>query len=252
MPTYSDEALSALRDAVKASKRKTTVQLPVSFARLPPEEGPPPLARMIRGGQGDEVRLKLYLTLLMLAAKPPRTIRPRSTRYYASVLRLEGDRGERRVRAAQRWLTENNFICYEKINGHSPKMEVLHPDGSGLEYPLENGPRFIGPPLQLWQSGELLRLTAPALAVYIAILELTGGREAAWGTGDRKQEYALSETTWTKVAAELVERELIKTRVVLDSDEDRDRRQRVKYEVARLDPLNILLAQITDNVCYVR
>src|SRR4051794_7069501 len=90
-----------LERAVDRSRRVTGVQLPIGFiCRDPEDTSPAPLVRMVQGGRGGAVRLKLYLCLNLVATKSPHTIRdPIPGRVWASMLALpdaEG-RGARRV-----------------------------------------------------------------------------------------------------------------------------------------------------------
>src|SRR5215218_496398 len=76
-PPPSEESLRLLRWIVTRSKRSSGLPLAEAFLRrADPSDPPPPLARMMRGGQGGEVRLKLYLTMSLLAVSPPYDIKP--------------------------------------------------------------------------------------------------------------------------------------------------------------------------------
>jgi len=68
----SPQALQLLRDLVKRSQRATGVPFAEAFIRRAADTDPaPPLTRLMRGGQGGEVRLKLYLTMSLLAVRAP-------------------------------------------------------------------------------------------------------------------------------------------------------------------------------------
>jgi len=69
LPTPLDHPASKVQRLVDISKRKSGIQLPISFVRDKSET--PPLAQMLRGGRGGAVRLKLYLTFDLLAAAAP-------------------------------------------------------------------------------------------------------------------------------------------------------------------------------------
>src|SRR5580698_2726011 len=72
----SDQVIENLKFFVRRSRRSRGVQLARSFVRREnTPEAVPPLALLLRGGQGGEVRLKLYLTMLLLAVQPPFDIR---------------------------------------------------------------------------------------------------------------------------------------------------------------------------------
>lgn len=69
-PETRDRALTLLREAVDRSSRQEQVPFPKEgFLRS--AEGTPMLARMVQGGRGGEVRLKLYLTMTMMATREP-------------------------------------------------------------------------------------------------------------------------------------------------------------------------------------
>ncbi|WP_148085777.1 hypothetical protein [Amycolatopsis thermoflava] len=62
-----EEALHELSRAVQRSGRKQQVPFAKEFLQDP--SGNPPLARLVQGGRGGEVRLKIYLTVTLLG--PP-------------------------------------------------------------------------------------------------------------------------------------------------------------------------------------
>src|SRR6266849_395513 len=89
-PPPSDETLRMLRWLAGRSKRSTGVQLAKSFVRRKEtSDPPPPLALLLRGGQGGEVRLKLYLTMSLLAVSAPYDIKPIPARSWAEALGLD-------------------------------------------------------------------------------------------------------------------------------------------------------------------
>lgn len=83
------EATSRLRNAVDKSKRTGRVQFPVPFVIARNYSGATPLARLIRGGQGGDVRLKLYLCITMMATRHPYDLQRSPTpRAWAELLAL--------------------------------------------------------------------------------------------------------------------------------------------------------------------
>src|SRR5690242_17375576 len=108
----SSQAGYMLDQAVKRSRRSSGIQLPLGFVRNPTVTGNPPLARMIRGGRGGEVRLKLYLTMILVAVRPPYDIKNVPARVWAEMLDLEDPEGlgARRVSDALQWLAQRHFI----------------------------------------------------------------------------------------------------------------------------------------------
>src|SRR5688500_8111034 len=92
--------------------RHRELQLRRSFvARREGKVGPPPLALLMRGGRGGEVRLKLLLSLLWVGAKPPHDVTFPS-RAWAHLIGLADPdtNGARRIREAIDWLTHHRFL----------------------------------------------------------------------------------------------------------------------------------------------
>jgi hypothetical protein len=79
--------------------------------RALPGDQPPPLARMVRGGRGGSVRIRLYLSMLLVGRWPPH-----STEFKASAwARLLGlpdplGNGARRITDAISWLHDHEFL----------------------------------------------------------------------------------------------------------------------------------------------
>ena len=96
-------AITLLARAVERSHRVHYVPYSRTFVRslpampdfIPPT---PPLARLIQGGRGGEVRLKLYLLLTLIATRYPYDIRnPQTPATLARTLDLAPATGSRRV-----------------------------------------------------------------------------------------------------------------------------------------------------------
>lgn len=129
-----------------------------------------------------QVRLRLYLCLVLLATKHPFLQRRRFNLAYAQLVDAEKASGPRRVREALRWLEANDLNrCGQSPVGDT--IEMLFPDGSGAEWPDRFINRFISIPLELWSNGWIVRLSARALAGYFLITELTAGRIDPMATG---------------------------------------------------------------------
>jgi hypothetical protein len=198
------DALQRLESAVARSRRTLSVRLPETFFRSP-SIALPPLAELTVGGQGGVVRLRLYLSLAMLATKHPFIQKRRTYLAYAQMLGIPTDTGPRRIREAFKFLEARNFIRYVDHDGAS-QIEMLYPDGSGTEWPARYTSRFISIPIELWSQGWIVRFSARALAVYLALTELVAGREEAdgsWMPGPRKSQYGMANDTWTRAIKEL-------------------------------------------------
>lgn len=73
-PLYPD-AVRQLEKATSRAHRRGNIPFHPSFARSQVDGRKPPLAQLIQGGQGGEVRLKLYLCITMMATAEPHDIR---------------------------------------------------------------------------------------------------------------------------------------------------------------------------------
>jgi hypothetical protein len=215
-PAPSDEVLAMLRSLVKRSRRSAGVPLSRSFIRRPESaETAPPLVVLLRGGQGGEVRLKLYLTIALLAVKPPFDIRdPVPARSWATALALDDPErnGARRVGDAINWLANHKFLATERRQGTPGTIRLLNEDLRGAAYvrPTPSS-RYVQLPLGLWNQGWIVRLSGTALTLLTVLLDLQGGRtQPQWISPDQARRwYDLSPDTWTKGLKELGTFELI-------------------------------------------
>ncbi len=215
-PGPSDEALRLLNWLVNRSRRTTGLPLAEPFVRRAEASAPaPPLARLLRGGQGGEVRLKLYLTMSLLAVNPPYDIaQPVPARSWAEMLDLPdpGRNGARRVNDAIDWLADNKLIVSERRQGTPGAVRLLSQDGSGEPYTRPRGSeRYVRLPLGLWQDGWVVRLSGAALALLIILMDMQGARaRASWvSPAQARARYDLSPDTWTKGVQELEAFELV-------------------------------------------
>lgn len=212
----SQDVLGVLRSLVQRSRRRSGVQVPELFIRRADQSlDVPPLALLLRGGQGGEVRLKLYLTMLLLAVRPPFDIRePVPARSWAAALGIPDpeNRGARRVGDAITWLAEHKFLETERRQGAPGAVRLLHSDLSGHPYvrPTERE-RYITLPLGLWEQGWIARLSGTALALMIVLLDMQSARtEAQWiSPAQARRRYDLSPDTWSKALKELTAFELV-------------------------------------------
>lgn len=212
----SQDVLGVLRSLVQRSRRRSGVQLPELFIRRADQSGgAPPLTLLLRGGQGGEVRLKLYLTMLMLAVRQPFDIRePVPARSWAAALGIPDPehRGARRVGDAITWLAEHKFLETERRQGAPGAVRLLHVDLSGRPYvrPTQRE-RYITLPLGLWEQGWIARLSGTALALLIVLLDLQSARtEPQWiSPAQARRRYDLSSDTWTKALKELTALDLV-------------------------------------------
>lgn len=223
----SQETLDILRSAVERSRRNSTVQLPIDFAR-DPEERPTPLKRIGSDGRGQGLRLKLYLCMTMLATREPRQLRAYPASAYAKMLALSEPetQGARRVNQAQRWLRDEGFIQRIENGTHPPHIALLPVPVTG-----EWGGRWITLPLDLWNNGWVHAMSGRALMLYVILRELTGGRPGGSSApGRRKRQYGLSDETWARGVADLEALSLATATPVIEKADPFSRPQpRLKY-----------------------
>ncbi|MGH3530241.1 MAG: hypothetical protein ACRDQ6_23540, partial [Pseudonocardiaceae bacterium] len=209
-----DEALDLLRAAVTKSGRQKQVPFGKPFLRTT-DQTTPPLARLIQGGRGGEVRLKLYLTITMMVTRRPHDLRrPPPPNRWAHLLALTSPTASRRVRSNLRWLHNNKFIELTPREGHLPLITLLDPAGSGGPYerPLPSQ-RYISLPLELWSQGWILELSATALALLMVIRDVQQNKALArYAPRQDRDAYRLSPDTWTRASKELVGHELLEIR----------------------------------------
>ncbi|MEU9233068.1 hypothetical protein [Streptomyces subrutilus] len=205
-PLYA-AALSSLRKAVDGADRKGNVAFPIEFVKADDPADTPPLARLVQGGRGGEVRLRLYLCLTMMAtAKPHNIRRPPTSQTWAKTLALPAATGPRRVTDNMNWLAANKFIEIGPRNGYAPPpITLLSLDDASRPYERASlGSRYVGIPIDFWSRGWILTLSPTATATLFMLLESQGGHSAArYIPSDRRELYGVSHNTWTKARKEL-------------------------------------------------
>jgi len=211
VPQVNSEAVQRLEKAVTKSQRSRSVRFPIDFVR----GDDPPLARMMRGGQGGESRLRVYLLIRMIATAAPHDV-PITATDIASCLGFPDPSvvGARRVNSALKVLASNDhrLVAIEAPPGRTRTIKILRPDGSGEEWnDADLKAPYVTLPIALWKKGWLLALSGRALAIFIVLRELTGGRKTkgAWADGIRKRQYGFSDDTWTRATEELRDRGLL-------------------------------------------
>jgi hypothetical protein len=240
--------------ALAASRRVGNRKLPIrlNFVEATTDD-PPPLARILRGGRGGGVRLKLYLAMLWMAAKPPHDI-TFPARAWAELLGLpnpEGS-GDRRVRDAIDWLVAQRLLEIERQPGRPATVYLKREDGSDENYVIPARAQkdketdklsaehwYVSLPPTFWTMGWATELSAAALAILLVMLVLdrasTGG--PFWiSPAEARRRFGLSEDTWTKGTAGLRNHGLLVVGRRPVSEEFGWRRVRNTYSL-NLDPL---------------
>ncbi len=224
------EPLRKLRLVADRSKRISSVRFPVEFVREQVTGERPPLARLVRAG---EVRLKLHLTLALMATRQPYELRePPAAYWFASMLGLSNHEtsGARRVGDALAWLEREHFIERTPRPGKTSKIKLLHHGSTSAA-----GGRYLQAPLDLWKQGWLLALPARAIGLYLVLKEATGGRadHDAMLSGTRKAQYYLSDETWARGAKDLEDAGLLHVEETFarasSKDEYEPKRRRLRY-----------------------
>lgn len=212
-------------------------QLRTSFverrdARGADESEPTPLALMMRGGRGGEVRLKLLLSVLWIAVQPPHDV-TFPARVWAELIGLPEPEtsGARRVRAAFVWLTDHGFLRATRTTGKATTLTVQEESLRGVSYTVPGAKlasikatnsnedpaahRYIKVPRELWENGWIAVLTTPALAMLLVLLthSASGNEEDLWfSVGFADARYRLSEDTRIRGLNELRRLELVTVR----------------------------------------
>ena len=204
-----------LAGAVARSKRTSGIQLPRQFLREELGQDPP-LSRMIRGGRGGEVRLKLYLCLVLIASKTPYDIQQEiPAARWAEMLLLPdpAKNGARRVADALSWLEDSRLIGLNRRPGAPPIVKLRSPTGDGRRF-VRPRKQYLTVPLGLWQNDWITTLSATATALLLVLLDNQGGTthspQGLWFSRAKRDRYVLSDDTWTRATKELVDLGLVR------------------------------------------
>src|SRR4051794_19149606 len=226
-PKLSEETLAVLGRANKrARERNTTIRH--GFIAWDSQAGAsadtPPLALLLRATKGGAVRLRFYLAVLWQAGGGDERHSVRwPARAWAELLDLpdpEG-RGDRRIRDAIRVLEAAGLLAATRRPGEPIELELRREDGTGTLYThpgevarnakqagdaVDRSDWFVQLPPAFWTQGWAIILSAPGLAMLLALLVLTenGTRKGEWISPSRaRSRFAMSEDTWTRGIAEL-------------------------------------------------
>lgn len=225
--------IDALRAAVAESGRRSTVQLPGSFAF--DERGrPTPLGALVRLG---EPAMKTYFTLALLTRKPPHKLfRGTSAGHLAHMLGFAADAtestssGARRVQRALGRMTDPPFafVTITSRPGHVPGITVNHFTKKGLQ-----SPPYITLPLALWRQGWIVSLSLAGLAVYASLRRECAGHEDQEMVLSpyRRSLYGFSADTWSKGVRDLQAHGLLHVDLKAANTREIVRKQRQIYRL---------------------
>lgn len=217
----------------------------------------PPLARILRGGRGGEVRLKLELSFLWFAVNPPHDL-SYPARVWAMLLGLEDPevKGARRVRQAISALEAADLIQILPRPGQPSRITLMDEGGEGQPYQLPGGAynavrgtseqwrhRYVQVPDTFWLNGWLSTLSGTAVAMMLVLFAELGRKDATksdlWFSPSRAAKiYGLSDDTRSKGLRELRAAGLVSARRKAASRDVLDfKRVRNTYrlELARFD-----------------
>lgn len=218
-------SLALAKDIADSSKRRLHPPVRKSFAAARDGSGPTPLAQLVgSGGRGGAVPIKLYLALLWRCSGGVHDTEV-SARKWATLLDLPdpNERGARRVASALRTLDELKLVKVTRIHGGPSNIKLLREDGSGSAYSLPStaytkaaaakkaAHLYFKVPVTLWTKGHIQQMSAPALAMLLAILAEEGadGRGVWWSTELFPARYGIASATRAKGTAELTARGLL-------------------------------------------
>lgn len=202
-------AIESLQGVVTRSRRAAVVAFHSSFVRGESGFNKPPLANLIQGGRGGQVRLRLFLCMTLIATQAPHSIKdPFAPMYWARLLAMDPTHGPRQVSAGLKWLNDNNFIQPTPRRGSLPEIQLLDPrTGKKLTRPVRD---FVEVPLGLWSQGWIIDLSATGIALLLVLLHARGPhRSPRYVPTTTKEAYGLSNDTWTRATHELEEANLL-------------------------------------------
>lgn len=255
----STTAIAAAKTVERRLAARTAAPVRRQFVeRMSPTAADPPLARMLRGGRGGAVRLKLELSFLWFAAKEPYKL-TYPARAWATLLDLPDPNGNgaRRINDAVLWLEEQGFIKVAGQPGQPNEITMLNEVGDRTAYELPGqaynrlrstpsaaeAHRYFQLPNSLWTSGWLQVLSGAGLAMLLALYTELGRRDPLttdlwFSPSQADMRFALSEDTRSKGLRELRSAGLVNaSRRSISPDTFDFRRLRNVYQLnaARLD-----------------
>lgn len=181
----------------KRLARRPGAPVRATFVSLPPAPDDravetPALARLLRGGRGGEVKVKILISALWISASAPYDV-SLPGRAWAQLIGLPDPtgRGAHRVNNAVRQLVAQNFLSVEHRPGDTSRLFLLNETGDGTPYtpPGERVAqlrradkdfephRYFRVPHQLWTQGWIAALHGPAIAMLLVLLSHASGRD---------------------------------------------------------------------------
>lgn len=190
---------------------------------LPRSDGTPLIRDVVGTGNGGQVRLKLYLTLLWLRGDDPNGAQQLQAlaSEWAELIGLGSPNslGARRVNDAWMWLAENNLVYLDRPPGRRPyRVTALHESGSGKEHTDPRHLTYAGGPRRVrrenayvrlshvfWSAGWISKVTAPGLWSYLVLLDAQqrSGSPVCLSWREVQQTYGIRYSTWNEGRTQL-------------------------------------------------
>lgn len=231
---------------------RESVPVRAAFIASPSPAMPPPLTQLLRGGRGGEVKVKLLLSMIWVAAAAPYDV-TQPARVWAELLGLPDPevKGAARVNAAIRRLVESGYLSAMKRPGQPSRLTLQNELGTGEEYSHPGAvwdsvkeadarirrqtPRYTRLPIELWTAGWIAALSGPALAMLVILLESARGqppKDLWFAPSVAAARYGLNEATRKKGLDELEQYRLISVgRALVVRDSLSTRRKRNTYSI---------------------
>lgn len=214
----------AIFAAISVSDRRVDIPVRNSFVRSPTGETRPPLAQLVAGRSG--VALKLYLAVIWRCARAPFNTE-QVARHWAEMLALPDPSGggARRIRDALETLQTHQLVRLEKRRGLPTVVHLLREDGSGAYYEVPHASRqaakaklekaehqYFKIPQSVWSSGHLQRMSTPALAMLLVVLEESRGENDPqwWAVETFAKRFGLKKDARAHGTSELAKRRLLR------------------------------------------
>lgn len=222
-PTKNFDDARAVALLLDERLQRKAAPVRAAFISSPTSASVPPMTSLLRGGRGGEVKLKLLLSMIWVAASKPYDV-TQPARAWAQLIGLPEprDRGAARVNAASRRLVEGGFLAAEKRPGQPSRLILQNELGTGEPYvhPGEawelvkdagsrerrQTPRYTNLPKELWTLGWMAALSGPGLAMLLILKESARGRpliDLWFAPSVAAARYGLNEATRKKGLNEL-------------------------------------------------
>lgn len=219
------ESLKLAKEILNTSTRRVDIPVRHSFVRDPKNNGNTPLSRLVAArGRGNAVAIRLFIALIWRCSSPPFDTDV-SSRKWATLLSLDDPEkaGAKRVSDALKTLEREKLIKLTPHPGQPSTIQLLEESGTGTAYELpstayvrsnehKDQHLYFKIPSRLWTQGHIQSLSAPALAILLAVLssQEAPGKPVWWSTTLFPARFGLSPATRARGTKELVDQGLLK------------------------------------------